>query len=106
LSEQDMDILRAFAFKTENYISRKTYRNMPRYFRKLLLPSPGSSRTRLKSLSGVKPVLYDCCPRSCVLFVGQHAKLDSCPVCKSARYDRRRRPLQTQLRNSDFSNRP
>lgn len=49
---------------------------MPRYFRKLRLPTPEVSRTRLKFLSGVKPVMYDCCPQSCVLFAGRHAALE------------------------------
>ncbi|KIK97906.1 hypothetical protein PAXRUDRAFT_112727, partial [Paxillus rubicundulus Ve08.2h10] len=36
-------------------------------------------------LSGVKPVMYDCCPNSCVAYTKKYIHHQSCPFCKESR---------------------
>ncbi|EJD41963.1 hypothetical protein AURDEDRAFT_68172, partial [Auricularia subglabra TFB-10046 SS5] len=87
LSEEDMNVLRAFSFKTHENVSRGTYKRMnTRYFPGLDLGSQESNRARMTFLSSFKPVRYDCCPKICVLFVGKYADLRQCPVCSEDRY--------------------
>jgi hypothetical protein len=40
-------------------------------------------------ISGLKPELYDCCPSSCICYVGRYADLAQCPHsdCKEACFD-------------------
>ncbi|KAG8795067.1 hypothetical protein FRC12_018363 [Ceratobasidium sp. 428] len=42
-------------------------------------------RTQILALSGLKPVLYDCCKDSCVCFAGPFADLTACPDCGAPR---------------------
>ncbi|EJD42287.1 hypothetical protein AURDEDRAFT_38959, partial [Auricularia subglabra TFB-10046 SS5] len=86
LSDEDLATLRAFAFKTERHVTRDTYNSMPDYFPILQIESLESNRARASFLSGFKPVKYDCCANSCVLFVHDFEKLTKCPICNQPRF--------------------
>jgi hypothetical protein len=45
-----------------------------------------ATKSHAAFLSGVKPVLYDCCIGSCCCFVGALANSHHCPYCNEARY--------------------
>ncbi|EJD35526.1 hypothetical protein AURDEDRAFT_34670, partial [Auricularia subglabra TFB-10046 SS5] len=85
LSEDDLRALRSFAFRTEENVTRGTYNSMPKYFPEIKTGTHESNRARVAFLSEFKPVKYDCCTNSCVLYVNEHEKLQSCPVCKAPR---------------------
>ncbi|KZV98457.1 hypothetical protein EXIGLDRAFT_832154 [Exidia glandulosa HHB12029] len=53
LSNDDLRVLREFAFKTENEILRKTYGNMSKYFPELELGSHATNRSRMSFLSTI-----------------------------------------------------
>ncbi|KZV98690.1 hypothetical protein EXIGLDRAFT_606755, partial [Exidia glandulosa HHB12029] len=94
LTEKDREVLRAFAFKTEHHIPRRAFKELPRYFRGVPSSTHDANRARARALAGLKPVKYDCCINTCVLFVGPHAHLDKCPHCDAARRDERGRPFK------------
>lgn len=56
------------------------------------VPSPNHLRTRVTFLSGLNPVLYDCCPNSCCCYTGPHANLKACPYCNISRHDSHGKP--------------
>ncbi|KAH9930110.1 uncharacterized protein B0H18DRAFT_873619, partial [Fomitopsis serialis] len=89
LSETDKATLRTFALKTDEHLTRRTLEKLPFAFPGAHVPSANHLRTRVAFLSGIKPVLYDCCPNSCCCYTGPHAALDNCPYCKAPRRDSR-----------------
>lgn len=40
---------------------------------------------RIGLLSGVKPVLYDCCPNSCIVYTEKYIHHQYCPFCQESR---------------------
>lgn len=87
LSEDDMTTIRAHNFKVDTDIGANTFEKLPRAFPELRdISSLQKLRTRVTFLSGVKPVVYDCCKNSCVCFTGAFEKLEKCPHCDEARY--------------------
>ncbi|KAF7325517.1 hypothetical protein MKEN_00400800 [Mycena kentingensis (nom. inval.)] len=96
LSERAMDSVRAHNFKVKTDLGSRAYNMMRRAFPQLKdLPSLTKLQSEVAFISGVKPVKYDCCVKSCCCFVGPYAKLDACPYCDEARRDRRGRPRAT-----------
>ncbi|KIJ70560.1 hypothetical protein HYDPIDRAFT_184816 [Hydnomerulius pinastri MD-312] len=87
ISDDDLAVLRAFALKVRSYMSAKTFAMLPYAFPHSPPPSLRATRTRVSALSGVDPVLYDCCVNSCCCFVGPHANETLCPFCQEPRYD-------------------
>src|ERR1700722_15857092 len=51
-----------------------------------------SAHVRAAFLSGLDPVLYNCCPNSCCCYVGPYTSLDKCPYCTTPRYHSDGRP--------------
>jgi hypothetical protein len=94
LNERDKLILRAFAFKIRNHLADDAFKQLPFVFKSDPLPSWKETRSRVAFLSGLDPVLYDCCPHSCCCYVGPHATLDRCPYCDTPRYKSDRRPAR------------
>jgi hypothetical protein len=58
----------------------------------LRLPNWGETKSRTAFLSGLDPILYNCCPNSCCCYVVPYAELDRCPYCNTSRYNSERRP--------------
>jgi hypothetical protein len=72
LTSDDLDTISAFALRMEGSgLPRLTYLNLHRFFQhKLSLGSEYLMHRRIETLSGVKPIFYDMCTKSCCLFVG------------------------------------
>jgi hypothetical protein len=74
-----------------------------------------SAQTKLRNISGLTPILYDCCINSCCCYSGPNANKTSCPYCNEDRYDARKHPrrrfsyiplipcLQAFLRNQEMA---
>jgi hypothetical protein len=96
LTERDMTILRAYTFKVDSHMTDEAFAKIPYAFPKEDVPTVKVCRSRLQTLSGFKPVRYDCCINSCCCFVGEHKDRTKCPYCDQDRWivDRkgRRRP--------------
>jgi hypothetical protein len=96
LTERDMAILRAYAFKVDSHMTDEAFAKIPYAFPKEDVPTAQVCRSRLQTLSGFKPIRYDCCIGSCCCFVGEHKDRTKCPYCDQDRWivDRkgRRRP--------------
>ncbi|TFY81334.1 hypothetical protein EWM64_g2680 [Hericium alpestre] len=86
ISNNDRQLLRLYAFKLRHHITDSAYKDLGSVFPHQDIPSLTSARTRIALLAGFKPVLYDCCPNSCVCYTGPHSNLDSCPYCSTSRY--------------------
>ncbi len=42
----------------------------------------------------IKPLVFHCCPNDCIIYRGNYAELDKCPVCSTKRYIRGRFPAK------------
>lgn len=42
----------------------------------------------------VKPLLFHCCPNDCIVYRGDYAELDQCPMCGASRYIRSHIPAK------------
>ncbi|KAJ7159369.1 hypothetical protein C8R43DRAFT_827548, partial [Mycena crocata] len=88
LSDQEMNAIRAHNFKVNIDLGSRAYAKMKRAFPQLHnLPSLTQLQSQITFISGIKPILYDCCKGSCCCFVGPYAELDKCPYCEEPRYD-------------------
>ncbi|KAF7334087.1 hypothetical protein MVEN_02314400 [Mycena venus] len=96
LGPSAMDAIRAHNLKVNIDLGARAYEKTKRAFPQLHdLPSLYELQARIAFLSGIKPVKYHCCKRSCCCFVGLYEALDTCPYCDEPRYDSRRRPRAT-----------
>ncbi|KAI0054433.1 hypothetical protein BV25DRAFT_1783161, partial [Artomyces pyxidatus] len=87
LSEEDRAMLRQYAFKLRHNLTDAAYDELEFVFPSAEVPSVKAAQTRIASLAGFKPQLYDCCSNSCLAYTGGHAALKQCPECKTPRYD-------------------
>src|SRR6202030_1090431 len=92
LSKRDRLIIRAFALKVRYYLTDSTFEKLSFVFASSLLPGWKETRSRVVFISGLDPVIYDCCPNSCCCFVGPHASLTGCPYCDTPQCDAEGRP--------------
>ncbi|KAH7911338.1 Transposase family tnp2-domain-containing protein, partial [Hygrophoropsis aurantiaca] len=89
LSEIDRDNIRAFKFWTMSNISRLAFNQMRFMLRgKLSIDSEYVILHRLAILSGVKPVSYDCCIKSCIAYTSKYQHHQYCPFCDEPRLNR------------------
>ncbi|KAJ7105986.1 hypothetical protein C8R44DRAFT_638922, partial [Mycena epipterygia] len=80
LSEYDLAICRAFSYKVQSQTTDKAFKMLPHAFPQTpALPKLDALRSRVNFLAGFKPEIYDCCPNSCICYVGPHKDLDRCP---------------------------
>ena len=87
LSESDLAICRAFAYKVRTHTTDEGFDKLPLAFPNITaLPSLDKMRSGVTFLSGFQPEHYDCCINACCCFVGPHANLSKCPYCQQARY--------------------
>ena len=43
-------------------------------------------------LTGIKPVIYDCCPNSCIAYTRKYIHHSSCPICNERRFQANGQP--------------
>ena len=87
LSPADHAVLRAFAYRIKTHCTLRAFEALPFAFPDSDIPTWKNVSSRTAFLSGIDPVLYDCCPNSCLCYVGPHASLNQCPYCQSTRYN-------------------
>ena len=95
LSEDELALLRLFAFKVKHNLTEAAFNDLPIAFPGNDISSWQVTSRHIQCLSGFKPVRYDCCPDSCVCYTGPYEKYDACPVCGKAWY----KPNSTQPRS-------
>jgi hypothetical protein len=86
LDASDHDLLRAFAYRVSEHVTRSAFDKLKFVFPSSTIPSWKSILSRVVFLSGIKPVLYDSCPNSCILYTAHNSDLDECPHCHTTRY--------------------
>ena len=86
LSDADMTMLRAYAYKIDTHTTDSAFKKLPFVFPQEQIPTVDVCRTRLRFLSGIKPERYHCCVNSCCCFVGPYSDYDQCPYCDEERY--------------------
>ncbi|KAI0662143.1 hypothetical protein C8Q70DRAFT_909352, partial [Cubamyces menziesii] len=87
ITEEERDNIRAFRLRFIANIPRSAYDQMRHSFRhRLHLRSDWAILYRVARLSGVQPVWYDCCPNSCLCYLGDFQDAQVCPDCKEPRY--------------------
>jgi hypothetical protein len=84
--------LRALAYKIKNNITDSAFDDLRHLFPDANLGTFKTVRKRLAALAQFDPVLYDCCPNSCLCYVGPNANLLRCPYCEEDRYSARKQP--------------
>lgn len=98
LTEEEMDSIKMTAIRLFGHISERNYERIRYSFQnKIQFMSMYRTTRKLALLSGIKPLLVDCCPNVCYAFTGPHADKEFCPnpKCKHARYDSRKQPYQS-----------
>jgi hypothetical protein len=86
LSDVDHAILRAFTLKLKSHMTIKTFEMLPFAFPDASVSSFQTTSSRAAFLSGIQPVLHDCCPNSCLCLVGCYEGDQECHYCHTARY--------------------
>jgi hypothetical protein len=76
-----MSILQAYTFKIDGHLTDETFAKIPYAFPKEPVPTVKVCKSRLQTLSGFKPVRYDCCINSCCCFTAEHKDRMRCPYC-------------------------
>lgn len=84
LSSRDQDILRAYAYKVKARLMREAFTMLPFTFDGIIDSSKDEVDSHAAFLSGLDPVLYDCCPQSCCCYVSPHQDCKVCPYCGKA----------------------
>lgn len=93
LSEQDLDDIQAFKLRVVSNMPYRAFDQMRYAFqKKLQISSLYVITQKLAIISGISPVYYDCCPKSCVAYTGQYKDHFECPVCGQPRYNARHQP--------------
>lgn len=95
LSKDDLQALRAFAWKVHHHTPNEAFADLPHVFPDVDLESWKLLRSHIAKLSGFEPQVYDCCRKSCICFVGPHSDLTECPYCHLARLDAHGKPFNT-----------
>ena len=92
LNDYDIAICKLFAWRVRTGMSKAMFSAMPDALSGFLnddLPSEHILRARAMALSGIEPIRYDCCVKSCVCYAGYYRHLDKCPECKEPRFSGR-----------------
>ncbi|KAJ2932968.1 hypothetical protein H1R20_g4108, partial [Candolleomyces eurysporus] len=88
LTDEDIALLRAFSLKVEDNLSDATFDKFRYAFPESDLGTYKAAKAKIQYLAGFKPVIYDCCPNSCMAYTGpDYSNLESCPFCGTSRYN-------------------
>ncbi|KAF9546386.1 hypothetical protein CPC08DRAFT_596561, partial [Agrocybe pediades] len=87
LTDEELELIRAFTLKTEDHLSNRTFERMRYTFKGNSVGTLKAVKSRIQWLAKFKPVAYDCCIKSCCCFVGPLANDDKCAYCGEARWD-------------------
>jgi hypothetical protein len=86
ISETDCDNICAHNLRIMSNMSRRAFNQMRHAFRhKIDIDSLYVINRRLAILSGVNPVLYDCCVNSCMAYTRNHSNETHCLFCHEPR---------------------
>jgi hypothetical protein len=89
LSETDMNIIRAYNYKVNVNLGDRAFIKLPQTFPGppiRYLPTLACIRHRIEFVSGIEPIHYHCCIKSCYCFAGPFATQTTCPYCGESRY--------------------
>ncbi|KZW01194.1 hypothetical protein EXIGLDRAFT_638503, partial [Exidia glandulosa HHB12029] len=86
LSPDDRTTIRDFAMQHDLRLTQEQYSRVPLYHGWPSFSSIKHGRTRLRKLSGVAALKFDCCANVCCCFTGKYAALQECPFCHLSRY--------------------
>lgn len=86
ITDDDLAHLRPFALKVDTHMPGKTFTKLKFAFPDANVDTWKKIQGRVAHLSGVQPELYDCCVKSCLCYVGPHARLRECPHCHESRF--------------------
>jgi hypothetical protein len=93
LSQQDLDDIQAFKLHVVSNMPHRAFDQMRYAFRHhMQISSLYIITQKLAILSGIKPVYYDCCLKSCVAYTGKYKDDIQCPFCHEPRYTRNHQP--------------
>ncbi|THU96634.1 hypothetical protein K435DRAFT_664101, partial [Dendrothele bispora CBS 962.96] len=96
LAAYDLAICRAFSYKLQSFTTDKSFSKLPYAFpADPPLPKIDAIRSRIASLSGIEPEIYDVCINTCICYVGPHESRTVCPFCKEKRFHDDGRPQKT-----------
>ena len=74
-------------------MTRRTFNNVRFTFRhKTNISSSSIIFRRMSILTGIKPVIYDCCPNSCIAYTRKYIHHSSCPICNERRFQANGQP--------------
>lgn len=86
LSEENRDNIRAFNLLVTSKMPRQSFEDMRYTFRhKVTIASEYTIFRQMGILSGVKPIIFDCCPNSCIAYTKKFIYYQSCPFCNEPR---------------------
>jgi hypothetical protein len=92
LSDEQRQTLRAIAYKLKHRQTEAAFNDLPFVYPNSETPTWKAAQTQLLKISGLAPILYDCCINSCCCFAGPHVNRTMCPYCNEARYDQSKQP--------------
>ncbi|KAG9083127.1 hypothetical protein FRC06_004689, partial [Ceratobasidium sp. 370] len=96
LTDQDRATLKFSAACLRTHLSRSTYEDLRQTVCEGLgLSSDFVAWFRLKVLSNLESIAYDCCIDSCMCYLGKYEDLDRCPFCNNPRYNTAGKPRRT-----------
>lgn len=87
LSPAELKNIHAFNFKVDTCCTTSTYEKLAPSFEGLEdLPSPDRLQRLMVKLSGLQPIMFDCCVNSCCCFTGNLKDFHHCPFCRQPRF--------------------
>jgi hypothetical protein len=75
-------------------MSNDLYNSLNRLHPRTRLPKWKKTKSFVKGFTGIVPVWYDCCIKSCCCFSGDHAHKLKCPYCSHNRFDAAGKPFR------------
>ncbi|KAJ6589205.1 hypothetical protein B0H19DRAFT_233243 [Mycena capillaripes] len=92
LSDDDLRDIRAFNLKVETSLGNRDFEKLRRSKLVRNIETLHRIQTRVAFLSGIKPVPYHCCVKSCVCFVWKYENHTRCPHCHEEHYNHNDKP--------------
>ena len=86
ITQEDLGILRMFQYKHSYFLPQTAFNALSYVFPQISIPSIDRMHSRIRHLSGLSSVVYDCCVNSCCCFVGDFQDDNTCRFCGEPRY--------------------